>query len=156
MGRTSGDNRTFTPRSSWVNEGNCRDVDPSVFFIPGYIKGDDLERRRIKAKDFCSLCVVRSECREYAIDNKEEGIWGGTTERERNKIRGQRARERSGAVGKVALVAAQDLSGVDEVNAGSVSTENVHDIRTGQPVTYLGELLNTDAHDAWAGFEDEF
>ena len=39
------------------------------------------------AKAICAKCVVREECLEYSIVNKEQfGIWGGLDERERRKI----------------------------------------------------------------------
>ena len=37
-------------------------------------------------------CVVREDCLEYALANGEKfGIWGGLSERERRRIRRQRA-----------------------------------------------------------------
>jgi WhiB family redox-sensing transcriptional regulator len=40
------------------------------------------------ARAMCAGCPVRSECLEYALDNKEAfGIWGGTSERERRQLR---------------------------------------------------------------------
>jgi WhiB family redox-sensing transcriptional regulator len=40
------------------------------------------------ARAMCAGCPVRPECLEYALNNKEAfGIWGGTSERERRKLR---------------------------------------------------------------------
>ena len=41
-------------------------------------------------------CVVREDCLEFALQNGEKfGIWGGLSERERRRIRRQRALERA-------------------------------------------------------------
>jgi WhiB family transcriptional regulator, redox-sensing transcriptional regulator len=43
------------------------------------------------AKAICRGCFVRPECLEYALETGiEEGIWGGTTERERRLLRRKR------------------------------------------------------------------
>ena len=43
-------------------------------------------------------CVVREDCLEYALQNGEKfGIWGGMSERERRRIRRQRALARAAA-----------------------------------------------------------
>lgn len=42
----------------------------------------------------CRACTVRVECLNYALDNGEKfGVWGGTSERERRKLRKIRRRE---------------------------------------------------------------
>lgn len=54
-----------------------------------FVGPDRLERRyeresRIaRAKRVCAGCPVRLECLEWAIQRKEVGVWGGTTEDER-------------------------------------------------------------------------
>jgi len=51
-----------------------------------------------EAKEVCRGCVVREDCLEYALANGEKfGIWGGMSERERRRIRRQRALARTGA-----------------------------------------------------------
>jgi len=43
----------------------------------------------------CRGCVVREDCLEYALANGEKfGIWGGLSERERRRLRRQRAMQR--------------------------------------------------------------
>jgi WhiB family redox-sensing transcriptional regulator len=47
--------------------------------------------------------VVRGECLEFALANGEKfGIWGGMSERERRRIRRQRALARRAADGATA------------------------------------------------------
>lgn len=36
------------------------------------------------AKAICSKCPIRERCLDYAVQAKMKGIWGGTTEAERN------------------------------------------------------------------------
>ncbi|MGH2602021.1 MAG: WhiB family transcriptional regulator, partial [Dehalococcoidia bacterium] len=43
-------------------------------------------------KEVCRGCVVRDQCLEYALSHSEKfGIWGGMSERERRRLRRQRA-----------------------------------------------------------------
>ena len=45
-----------------------------------------------EAKEVCRGCVVLGDCLEYALDHGEKfGIWGGMSERERRRLRRQRA-----------------------------------------------------------------
>jgi WhiB family redox-sensing transcriptional regulator len=70
---------------SWQSQANCLGVDPDLFFPE---RGASTR----EAKTVCRACVVRTECLEYALINGEKfGIWGGLSERERRRIRRQRA-----------------------------------------------------------------
>lgn len=78
---------------SWRDRSNCLGVDPGLFFPE---RGASTEQ----AKAVCAGCVVRSDCLEFAMANKERfGIWGGMSERERRRIRRLRALERATAGG---------------------------------------------------------
>ena len=64
----------------------CRDSDPDVFFPIGST-GPALEQIET-ARRICTACTVSDECLEFALaTNQEAGIWGGTTEEERRKLR---------------------------------------------------------------------
>jgi WhiB family redox-sensing transcriptional regulator len=79
---------------SWQDRANCLGVDPDLFF-PG--RGESTQ----EAKAICAGCVVRDECLEQALARPEKfGIWGGTSERERRRLRRERrlARRREGHV----------------------------------------------------------
>ena len=70
---------------SWQDKANCLGVDPDLFFPE---RGASTR----EAKEVCRGCVVRMECLEYALVNGEKfGIWGGMSERERRRLRRQRA-----------------------------------------------------------------
>ena len=73
---------------SWQTKANCMGVDPDLFFPE---RGASTR----EAKEVCRGCVVREDCLEYALANGEKfGIWGGLSERERRRLRRQRAMQR--------------------------------------------------------------
>ncbi|MEX0768000.1 MAG: WhiB family transcriptional regulator [Microthrixaceae bacterium] len=74
---------------SWQMLSNCLGVDPDLFFPERGASTKD-------AKAVCQGCVVREDCLEYALTNREKfGIWGGLSERERRRIRRERAQARA-------------------------------------------------------------
>lgn len=75
---------------AWMDEGNCRGVDPDLFF-------PERGQPTTEPKAICQGCVVRDECLEHALVNGERwGIWGGKSERERRRIRRDRRRTHNG------------------------------------------------------------
>src|SRR5258705_9565121 len=81
---------------AWQDYANCLGVDPDLFFPE---RGASTR----EAKEVCRGCVVREDCLEYALSNGEKfGIWGGMSERERRRIRRQRALARRAAAGATA------------------------------------------------------
>lgn len=76
----------------WQERANCLGVDPDLFFPE---RGASTR----EAKGVCAGCEVRAECLEYALEKGEKfGIWGGLSERERRRLRRQRALARRGIV----------------------------------------------------------
>ena len=74
----------------WQERANCLGVDPDLFFPE---RGASTK----EAKSVCGGCEVKMECLEYALRHGEKfGIWGGMSERERRRIRRQRALVRRG------------------------------------------------------------
>lgn len=70
----------------WRGRSACRDSNPEVFFPIGST-GIALEQIET-ARRICAACPVNSLCLEFALaTNQEAGIWGGTTEEERRKLR---------------------------------------------------------------------
>jgi WhiB family redox-sensing transcriptional regulator len=77
--------------TDWKDSSNCLGVDPDLFFPE---RGASTR----EAKEVCRGCIVQEDCLEYALANGEKfGIWGGMSERERRRIRRQRALERQAA-----------------------------------------------------------
>lgn len=66
----------------------CASADPEAFFPD---RGGTVGVYEIRAaKRICSTCQYRVECLEWALSNREIGIWGGTTELDRKRIRKDR------------------------------------------------------------------
>lgn len=76
----------------WRDQALCAQTDPAVFYPE---KGESPR----PAKRVCRGCAVRPECLEYALANDEKfGVWGGTSDLDRRKIRKPTAaRERAEA-----------------------------------------------------------
>lgn len=63
----------------WRHDAACRDMDPELFF-PG--TGGRIAGR--KALAVCARCPVRTDCLDWALKAPEkDGVWGGTTARQR-------------------------------------------------------------------------
>ena len=74
----------------WRNLASCRHTEPDLFFPVG-TTGPAIEQIE-NAKAVCRSCDAQSLCLEYAIaTNQDSGIWGGTSEEERRKLRKQYA-----------------------------------------------------------------
>lgn len=73
----------FAP-APWTVDAACKDK-PQELFYP--TRGEEVGL----AKEICAGCPVRQPCLDYALDNGERfGVWGGTSERERRRIRRRR------------------------------------------------------------------
>ncbi len=65
----------------WAEQGECKGMDPDLFFPVRGETGNE-------AKEVCRGCAVRKECLEWALEIEvKEGVWGGTTEKERRVMR---------------------------------------------------------------------
>jgi WhiB family transcriptional regulator, redox-sensing transcriptional regulator len=70
----------------WRDRSACRDTDPDLFFPIG-TTGPAIEQIAA-AKAVCRACEVQGACLEFALaTNQEAGVWGGTSEEERRKLR---------------------------------------------------------------------
>ena len=64
----------------WVQLRACS-VEVLPLFFSLYLEDER------KAKRICMECPVKGPCLEFALKHSEHGVWGGTTDRERNRIR---------------------------------------------------------------------
>jgi WhiB family redox-sensing transcriptional regulator len=72
----------FQDREVWEPYGACLGVDPDLFFPP---RGAPSQQ----AKAVCEGCCVKGECLEFAMrTNQKFGIWGGTSYKDRRRMRG--------------------------------------------------------------------
>ena len=70
----------------WRDFAACRDTTPDLFFPVG-TTGPAIEQIA-QAKSVCQTCDVQSACLEFAlVANQDSGVWGGTSEEERRKLR---------------------------------------------------------------------
>jgi len=86
--------------ADWRSDAACRDTEPELFFPIGTtgMATDQIE----SAKRVCDHCDAQKACLEFALaTNQESGVWGGTTEDERRKLRKQwlAARRRAASQG---------------------------------------------------------
>jgi WhiB family redox-sensing transcriptional regulator len=68
----------------WMAEGLCREVDGDLWFPEVGFSGKE-------AKRICRACPVREQCLALALEQGEQGIWGGTSERDRQRMRREAA-----------------------------------------------------------------
>lgn len=69
---------------SWMDRRKCRNVPREVFY-------PDNSAGVARARRICAHCAVRSPCLEYALRHHiADGIWGGTSERERLRLQRER------------------------------------------------------------------
>ena len=80
--------RTLTadiPPQHVLDHAACKGLDPRLFFPE---RGESTA----EAKAVCAACPVRADCLDWAIATTQKwGIWGGTSERERHRLRRGRA-----------------------------------------------------------------
>ncbi len=84
--------RPVTTTHDWMAAANCRDTDPDVFFPESKTSA-----AATAAKTICNACPVRVQCLDMALTERiDDGIYGGTTAAERQRIR-ERRRKMAGA-----------------------------------------------------------
>jgi WhiB family redox-sensing transcriptional regulator len=69
---------------NWRVQAACLDCPPELFFPRSTSEAIEVNR----AKQICRSCDVRAKCLQFALDTQQErGIWGGTDEKERSRLR---------------------------------------------------------------------
>jgi WhiB family redox-sensing transcriptional regulator len=64
-----------------MDDATCAGCDEPELFHPHGLADADPD-----ALVMCRLCPVAAECLQYALDNGESGVWGGTTDKEREAM----------------------------------------------------------------------
>ncbi|WP_019630820.1 WhiB family transcriptional regulator [Actinomadura atramentaria] len=73
----------FAAAADWHARAVCRDADPDLFFALAGQRAAIADAKRV-----CARCPVRADCLDQALaDETLEGVWGGTTDRERMAVR---------------------------------------------------------------------
>lgn len=57
----------------WQDLAKCSKADPSWFF-EGYEQDPVIA---VNVDKLCQSCLVRQNCEDFGVDNKETGVWGG-------------------------------------------------------------------------------
>lgn len=71
----------YLPLGRWADAAACKGEDSRLFFPKN-------GRPNLAATRICGSCTVSNECLDYAqTDAAISGIWGGTTGRERKRLR---------------------------------------------------------------------
>lgn len=69
----------FVPEP-WMEAALCSQTDPELFF-------PELGASTRDAKAICAQCPVLAHCRAYALEHRERGVWGGTSDQDRARLR---------------------------------------------------------------------
>ena len=70
---------------TWLDIAACREADPELFFPLG-TGGPDVFASA-QALSICGRCEVRQTCLDWAVEQRiAYGIWGGTTEQQREQL----------------------------------------------------------------------
>jgi WhiB family transcriptional regulator, redox-sensing transcriptional regulator len=78
----------------WLREAACAGADPELFFPVG--DSGPAAEQTARAKEVCHGCPVERQCLEWALaTGRTSGVWGGTDENERRKLRRRTERRRS-------------------------------------------------------------
>jgi WhiB family redox-sensing transcriptional regulator len=83
---TIGQRRPVSVDTTWRNHAGCKLADVDLFFPAGAggVSLNDIQA----AKAVCQRCQVQDACLQFALEtNQQDGIWGGTTEAERRRVR---------------------------------------------------------------------
>jgi WhiB family redox-sensing transcriptional regulator len=84
---------------TWGQRAACRTEDPDIFFPVSYTESiQSVARRLARARGICGRCPVIDECLDYAITTDQpEGIWAGTTPKQRRELQHGQHLERTSA-----------------------------------------------------------
>ena len=78
--------RSSGTQDDWRQFAACRNTEPDLFFPIG-TTGPAVDQIEA-AKRVCRVCEVQEPCLDFALaTNQESGVWGGTSEEERRKLR---------------------------------------------------------------------
>jgi WhiB family redox-sensing transcriptional regulator len=107
---------SMEPAPDWQDSANCQGVDPDLFYPE---RGASTR----EAKEVCRTCEVQPDCLEASLQRTEKfGIWGGLSERERRRVRRQRAQVARSTIGAI-MTGQEELMGFDTESRAPIETE---------------------------------
>jgi WhiB family redox-sensing transcriptional regulator len=66
-------------------EPNCSEAEADMFFAD--YEGPNFTQLLNSARRVCIGCPYKLECLTYAVENNMDGVWGGTSEGERRRMK---------------------------------------------------------------------
>ncbi|MFF9690521.1 WhiB family transcriptional regulator [Streptomyces sp. NPDC014623] len=80
--------------TNWRTYAACRNEDPDLFFPIG-TSGPAVAQAE-EAKAVCRACPAMERCLQWALESgQDHGVWGGTDEEERRRIKRRAARRQA-------------------------------------------------------------
>lgn len=67
----------------WVSDAMCQDEDPEMFFNGHRTK---LSKYLCERGNKGTPCKAKAQCLMWALIYEEKGVWGGTTDTERDRV----------------------------------------------------------------------
>lgn len=67
----------------WMDRGACQGL-TYLFFPLTAERPQARQKREALARSICASCSVKTQCRDFARENHEYGLWGGESEDERH------------------------------------------------------------------------
>lgn len=95
----------------------CLNLDPDTFFPHEAAE----PARVLELAGLCGDCPVAQACLEYALQNSVEGVWAGTSTKDRRRLR------RQAGINPQSLRAQADRSLVQQLAAKGLSTRQIVD-----------------------------
>jgi WhiB family redox-sensing transcriptional regulator len=97
----------------WLDFAKCRGLPGNLFFSDRQHNNTQVQEARSVClgthPDHPGRCPVLEACLDYAIENGERwGVWGGTSERERRRIKRQRHRDAAIEAGRIITATSSD------------------------------------------------
>jgi len=65
----------------WQDQASCKRSNPEEFF-PTSAPDPQTKQR-------CARCPVREQCLAFALENNMVGVWGGTSTKERRRLKAE-------------------------------------------------------------------
>jgi WhiB family redox-sensing transcriptional regulator len=75
--------RLVAENDGWMHDAACKGL-THLFFPAPAERPQARDRREANARAVCGGCSVSGDCRDFARDNHEYGLWGGESEDERH------------------------------------------------------------------------
>lgn len=87
----------------WHKDAACKNAPVGIFVSYGD-EDDDPPYPPVTALAYCNACPVKADCLQWATENDEYGVWGGTTNYQRRQLQREMERVRCPSCGADDLI----------------------------------------------------